>query len=144
MPFQFSGYKGQSYTSKLGVVADGEIFSVDNAAGGTVKSTLSQYSVFTANPIRIGVGLWQVTTLDAVASNPDGYGSVPVLLDLHVYTILAPGTYLGVQILPFSQVAATGQLVISWQFNSAGTPTDLPQTGDPKFGVFLAYSETNI
>lgn len=141
MPYQFSGFKGQDYQAKLGVVMDGNLFTVADGYGHTVTSVLPQYTVFAANPVRSATGVWSATTLDSVAQSSDGYFQV---LDCHVYTVLSSGTYLGVQLLPFTQVAATGQLVINWVFNVAGTPTDLPSSGHPQFGIFLAYSETTI
>ena len=140
MPFQFSGYKGQAYNAKLGVVSDGNLFTVADGYGHTVTSTLPQYTIFTANPVRSATGVWSVTTLDSVASIPsDGYA----VIDCHVYTVLPSTEYLSVQLLPFSQ-STSGQLVVNWVFNVAGTPTDLPSTGTPQFGVYLRYSETNI
>lgn len=141
MPFQFSGFKGTAYDAKLGVVSDGNLFTVADGYGHTVTSLLPQYTVFSANPVRSATGVWSITTLDSVAQSTDGYFQVE---DFHVYTVLPSGTYLSVQVLPFTQVAATGQLVCNWVFNVAGTPTDLPSTGYPQFGVFLKYSETTI
>lgn len=140
MPFQFSGYKGQSYDAKLGVVSDGNLFTVADGAGHVVTSRLPQYTIFTANPVRTGTGAWNITTLDSVAGSQDGYVQV---IDCHVYTVLSTGNYLSVQLLPFT-LTANGQLVVSWVFNVAGTPTDLPGSGAPQFGVFLKYSETTI
>jgi hypothetical protein len=140
MPFQFTAYKGQASDAKIGVVSDGDIFTVADSAGHTVTSTLSQYTIFSANPVRSATGVWFVETLDSVASSFDGYFKV---IDCHVYTILASGHYLDVQLLPFT-TGSNGQLVINWVFNVAGTPTDLPSTGSPQFGVFLKYSETSI
>jgi hypothetical protein len=140
MPFNFSGSKGQAYQAKLGVVSDGDIFTVADGAGHTVTSTLSPYTIFSANPVRSATGVWSVETLDSVAFSFDGYAKV---LDCHVYTILPSGSYLSTQVLPFT-TGSNGQLVLNWVFNVAGTPTDLPSTGHPQFGVYLVYSETTV
>jgi|ERR1017187_4551652 hypothetical protein len=148
MPFQFSGFKGQNYNAKLGVVSDGNLFTVTDGYGpdgyGVVSSTLSQYTIFTANPIRTGVGKWQVTTMDSVATsgNVASTGNVLQVLDCHVYTVMPAGSYLATQLLPFTQTA-NGQLVISWQFNVAGTPTDLPVSSSQGFGILAAAGITN-
>lgn len=133
MPYAFSGYKGQGYTAKLGVVSDGETFTVADGYGRTVTSNLSQLSVFTANPVRSATGVWSVTTRDVVDKKK--------VLDADIKTILASGTYLSTQLLPYTNTT-NGQLVINWVFNVAGTPTDLPSSGSPQFQVFVEYSET--
>lgn len=138
MPFQFSGSKGTAYVAKQGVVSDGNLFTVNDGYGITVTSTLPSYTIFTANPVRSATGVWSVTTLDSVATS----GGVLQVIDCHVFTVLPSGDYLSTQMLPFTQ-NSNGQLVVHWVFNVAGTPTDLPTTGSPQFGVFLAYSETN-
>ena len=138
MPFSFSGFKGTGYLAKEGVVCDGNLFTVADGYGHTVTSTLPQYTIFTANPVRSATGVWSVTTLDSVAST----SGVLQVMDAHIATVLPSGDYLSTQLLPFTQ-SANGQLVVNWVFNVAGTPTDLPSTGSPQFLVFVMYSETN-
>jgi len=132
MPFNFTGYKGQAYDAKQGVVDDGYLFVVNDGAGHTVTSKLPQLTIFSANPVRSATGVWSVGLLDSV----DSY------LDIEVKTVLASGTYLSTQLLP-PTTDANGKPVINWVFNVAGTPTDLPSTGSPMFLVHVRYSETH-
>ena len=130
MPFNFSGQVGNK-VAKLGVVSDGEVFTV-GSDGYTLTSNLSQYTAFTANPVHTGTGTWSITTKD----------NVPRVISGHVETVLASGHYLSTQMNTSTTVSATGQLVLNWTFNVAGTPTDLPSGG--QFQIFLQYSETSV
>jgi hypothetical protein len=98
----------------------------------TFGGTNGPYSCFTGPPVRTGVGTWSITTKD----------SVPVTIDVAIKTVLPAGSYLAVQENTSTTVALTGQKVLNWTFNSAGTPTDLPYPGSMR--VFLMYAETKV
>lgn len=100
------------------------------ALGVSTKSTQpSNASAFAGAPVRSGVGLWSITTRDNVAK----------LMDFEVKAVLPSGEYLSTQINTPTLVAGTGQMKLSWTFNVAGTPTDLPYPGS--MILFLEYSE---
>lgn len=130
MPYNFSGQL-KSNVAKLGVVFDGELFTVADGYGYTVTSTLSPYTAFANNAVRSATGVWSVTMKD----------SANRILDCEVRTVLSTGNYLGSQLLPFT-TTSNGALVINWVFNNAGTPTDLPSSGSPQFLVYVVYSES--
>jgi hypothetical protein len=123
--------------AKPGVVSDGEVITVSATDGYTVTSTLSSFSAFLSNPVRSSTGLWSVTMRDPAFK----------VIDLDVKTLLTDGYYLSTQLhLPTSD--SLGRAVLSWTFNSAGTPADLPTTQPGSVGgsflVFLMYGETSI
>lgn len=93
-------------------------------------SPVTTRSVFTAAPVRTGVGTWSVTTKDGVVT----------VTDLNIATVLPAGSYLSTQINTSTIVTGTGQRTFNWTFNVAGTATDLPYPG--AFRVHVEYSET--
>lgn len=134
MPYQFTGFE-KSYVAKAGVVADGDTFLVSGTDGYTLTSTLSSYSLFTANPVRSDVGVWSVTLKDP---------AVQSLLEFDVQTVTAAGEYLGVQKnVPTRD--SRNRLVLHWTFNNAGTPADF-STGDgvQQFVVYVVYTESSL
>jgi len=131
MPFNFSGEKGAAYVAKLGVVSDGNVYTVSAADGYTITSPVYSYNAFIGNPVRSATGVWSVTTKDSVAK----------VIAWDVNTHLPSGHYLGVQ-LNTPTLDSSGRLVLNWTFNNAGTPADLPTgVGATHFNVFLEYSE---
>lgn len=130
MPFKFSGQVSNK-VAKLGVISDGDVFTADGYGTG-VASTLFPYTIFLANPVRSATGVWSVTTKDQVVR----------VIDMEVRTLLPTGNYLGTQLKPTTFVASTGQAVLHWVFNNAGTPADLPAGG--QFLVYLVYAETSV
>lgn len=130
MPFNFSGQVGHK-VAKLGVVSDGEVFTV-GADGYTLTSTMSPFSIFAAPPSRSATGVWSVTTKDQVV----------IVIDWDVKTILPSSNYLGAQLNTVTTVSGTGQAVLHWTFNTAGTPADLPASG--QFVLYVQYSETSV
>ena len=128
MPFNFTGQRLQN-VAKLGVVSDGEVFVTDGY-GTTVVSGLSNYSAFASVPVRSATGVWSVQMKDSASK---------VLL-VEVKTMLASTHYLSVQLLP-TTVASGGQLVLNWVCNVAGTPADLPASG--QMNVFVMYAESS-
>lgn len=129
MPFKFTGQSHQT-VAKLGVVSDGEQVTV-GSDGYTVTSTLSSYSAFHQNPSRSATGVWSVTMRDSAFKN--------ILVD--VKTVLASGHYLSTQLNTIT-TDSSGRPVLHWTFNVAGTPTDLPASG--QFIVFYEYGETSV
>lgn len=134
MPFKFTGYKGAAYSAKPGVVSDGETFTVSEADGYTLTSTLSTYSAFVSNPVRGGVGVFSLTLKD----------STVMLLDFEVETLTTDGYYLSCQ-KNLPTVDSLGRTVLHFTFHNAGTPANF-QTGqgDQKFIVHVKYTETRI
>lgn len=128
MPFNFSGSM-KSNVAKLGVVFDGDTFTVDGY-GTTVTSTLASNTVFTKNPVRSATGVWSVVLKDVVNE----------FMVVDVKTVLASGHYLSVQ-LNSTSLDSQNRPVLNWTFNSAGTPADLP--ANAKFEVFVCYSESS-
>jgi hypothetical protein len=128
MPFNFSGVSHQT-VAKPGIVSDGELITV-GADGYTVTSTLSSYSAFKSNPVRSAAGIWSVALKDSPYK----------LVDFEVKTVLAATNYLGTQLV--TPTVSAGVTTLRWAFNSAGTPTDLPASG--QFLVYVVYAETSI
>lgn len=121
------------YQEKPQVKADGEIISVSSTDGYTVTSTLSGFSMFHGNPSRSATGVWS-----AVLN--DGYFAVT---DVSVSTILPSGQYVSTQLLPIS-LDSSGRTVINWVFNSAGTPTDLPQVAHCQFIIHVELTRSSF
>lgn len=130
MPFNFSGQAKQT-VAKVGVVSDGELFTVADGYGHTVTSTLSSYTAFLSNPTRSATGVWSVTMRDSANKK----------IEFDVKTVLPAGTYLSTQLNTIT-TDSLGRPVLNWTFNSAGTPTDLATTGSPQFIVYFVYGET--
>lgn len=131
MPFNFSG-NHKSSLAKMGVVLDGDTFTVADGYGHTVTSTLASNTIFTKNPVRSATGVWSVTLKE----------SVNEVMDVNVSTVLPGGNYLSTQLNSFT-TDSIGRLVLHFTFNVAGTPTDLPASGSPQFVVFICYAETS-
>ena len=130
MPFSFCGSM-KSYVAKLGVVSDGEVFTVADGYGQTVTSTLSANTAFGQNPVNSGVGVWSVLMKDSARK----------IIDVHIASMLPTASYLSVQLKP-TTTGSNGQLKLNWVFNVAGTPTELPSTGTPQFLVYVVYGES--
>jgi hypothetical protein len=123
----FTAFQPQ-YQAKPQVVADGEIISVSSVDGYTVTSTLSSYTAFHSNPVRSATGVWSVTMKDVAFK----------VTDIDVKTMLPSGHYLSTQLLP-NTLDSNGHLVINWVFNSAGTPSDLPEVSGCAFLIHVEY-----
>lgn len=135
MPTSFTGYKGAAYSAKLGVVSDGETFSVSGTDGYTITSTLSPYTVFVGNPSRSGVGVYSLTLKEL---------AIQSFLDYSVSTVLTSGTYLGAQ-KNLSTTDSQGRTVLNFTFNNAGTPANFSTgNGTQQFIVYVVYSETKV
>lgn len=128
MAFNYVSQKGSVSAVKHRLESDVQVFTVNDGYGHAVTSTMPSLTAFAANPVRSATGVWSVTMKDVV---PTLEGQ----LHFVVTTILASGNYLSVQMLPFTTNATTGQLVVNWVFNVAGTPTDLPSSGSPQFEI---------
>ena len=127
MPFNFTGQRLQN-VAKLNVVSDGELVTV-GSDGYTVTSTLSSFSAFKSNPVRSSAGVWSVAMKDGINK----------IINFEVSTVLAPTHYLSTQKL--TPTISAGITTLNWVFNSAGTPADLPASG--QFNVYLVYSESS-
>jgi hypothetical protein len=114
-----------SFVAKPSVVSDGEVITV-GSDGYTVTSTLSSFTAFHSNPSRSATGVWSVQMKDVAFK----------VIDVDVKTMLPSGHYLSTQLLP-TTTDSGGKLILNWVFNSAGTPTDLPASG--QFLVYVVY-----
>ena len=129
MPFQFTGDSHQT-VAKRGVVSDGELWTTDGY-GTTVISGQSSWSAFLSIPVRASTGVWSVTMKDSMVK----------VICFHVASVLPTGDYLDVQRNTIT-LDSSGRPVLHWTFNVAGTPTDLPASG--QINVTFWYSETRM
>jgi hypothetical protein len=138
MSYSFTGSTVQE-TAKVGVKSDGEVISISNVDGYTVTSTLSSYCAFLSNPVRASTGKWSITLKDPAYK----------VIMWDVSTILPDGYYLVTQkntLTTSSAANSLGNLVLNWQFNSAGTPSDFPTNAGTSlaFIISIMYSTTSI
>ena len=130
-PVTYVSASSVTYTNASGATDanNGAIsWSLSTLPVSTLSSAPAQYTAF-LTPVRSATGVWSVTLKDIAV----------LVQDVNICTILPTGEYISTQLLP-STVSSTGQLVVNWVFNVAGTPTDLPFPG--QFRVYVVYSET--